>query len=107
VPKKIKSDAPLANAQPGDEFVFTHPQESGFGEHALFQALTAEDSGPVDRPLSAEMMELDLIHGTVVRLLEFDADSGWPLIEWTDLKKIGRITTIDPQYMDLFVPYER
>lgn len=95
MPRKLKSDQPLANAQPGDEFVFVHPEEKGFGENAR----------PGEQ--TAEMMELDLIHGTVVRLLEFDQDSGWPLVEWTDLKRINRITTIDPAYLDLFVPYER
>lgn len=95
MPKKITSDAPLANAQPGDEFVFTHPTEQGLGEHVR------------EGEQTAEMRELDLGHGMVVRLLEFDRDSGWPLIEWTDRTGIGRITTIDPQYMELFVPYER
>jgi hypothetical protein len=95
MPNRIKSDAPLASAKPGDEFVFTHPEEKGFGEHAR----------PGEQ--TAEMRELDLSHGMVVRLLEFDADSGWPLIEWTDQKGINRITTIDPEYLGMFVPYER
>jgi hypothetical protein len=68
----------------GDQLVYEHPQGQGFGEAAKGITLTAD------------MRELDMAHGTVVTFLEYDADSGWPLVEWTDGTGIQRITTIDP-----------
>jgi len=94
MPKSIKSDFPLANAQPGDEFVYTHPEEAGYGAHALGQ------------PLTAEMTELDLQHGMIVVVVEMDRETGWPLVSWTDTQGIGRITTVDPGNLALFVPSE-
>jgi hypothetical protein len=77
----------------GTQFTYRHPNGAGYGEHALGQ------------PLSAEMTELDLQDGMTVYVLEYDADSGWPLVEWTDTKGLGRITTIDPAIFDTyFVP---
>jgi hypothetical protein len=84
------ASAPLASAVPGDKFIYDHPADAGYGEHALGQ------------PLSAEMMELDLKEGKEVTFLEYDAETGWPLVEWVDDKGLGRITTIDPQYLALF-----
>jgi hypothetical protein len=81
---------PLASAQPGDKFVYTHPDQKGYGEHARGDAL------------SAEMTELDLKDGTEVTLLEYDADSGDPLVQWTDSTGIDRITTIGPDNLALF-----
>lgn len=81
-----------AEAVPGDKFIYNHPEDKGYGEHAL------------GTPLTAEMTELDLKDGTEVTLLEFDVDSGWPLIEWTDAVGIGRITTIDPTTFSYFIP---
>jgi hypothetical protein len=94
MPKRVKSDYPLANANPGDEFVYTHPSEAGYGEHALGQ------------PLTAEMTELDLQHGMITTVVEMDQETGWPLVSWTDTKGIGRITTVDPDNLALFVPSE-
>lgn len=87
-----KSDRPeaLANALPGDKFIYTHPEQKGFGEVARGE------------PLSAEMIELDITEGKEVTLLEYDADTGWPLVEWVDFKGLDRITTIDPQYLAHF-----
>jgi hypothetical protein len=42
------------------------------------------------------MHELDLVPGTEVTFLEYDADSEWPLVEWVDGVGIDRITTIEP-----------
>lgn len=84
------ASAPLANAVPGDKFVYDHPDDAGYGEQALGQ------------PLSAEMQELDLKEGTEVSLLEYDAETGWPLVEWVDDKGLDRITTIDPQFLSNF-----
>lgn len=72
----------------GERLTYDHPQDLGFGEHHLGQ------------PLSAEMAELDMVDGTVVTVLEFDAESDWPLVEWTDSKGINRITTIEPSFFD-------
>ena len=49
---------------------------------------------------SAEMTELDLKNGQEVSFLEYDADSGSPLIEWVDGIGIDRITTVDPALFD-------
>ena len=87
----MANTAPLANAVPGDKFTYNHPDQAGYGENALGTSLTAE------------MTELDLQHGAEVTLLEYDQDTDWPLVEWTDAKGINRITTVDPQYLDLFI----
>ena len=71
-------------ASAGDKFTYVHPEEKGFGEQAKGDVLTAE------------MAELDLKHGQEVTFLEYDADSGAPLIQWVDGVGIDRITTIDP-----------
>jgi len=87
--KSSRTEA-LAQATEGDKFVYVHPEGAGYGQHAKGDVLTAE------------MTELDLTDGTEVTLLEYDADSGWPLIEWTDATGINRITTIHPDDMYLF-----
>ena len=80
-------------AEPGDKYNYSHPEGAGFGKNALGQ------------DLSAEMTELDMADGTPVTVLELDADSGWPLVQWVDAKGIDRITTIEPELFDLyFVP---
>lgn len=78
----------MANA--GDKFIYNHPEGAGFGEQARGE------------PLTAEMTELDLKNGQEVTLLEYDAESEWPLIEWVDGVGINRITTIDPGDFDLY-----
>lgn len=90
MPRSGRSE-PLANASPGDKFAYVHPEQKGYGEHHLGEQLTAE------------MTELDLVNGTEVTLLEYDADTGWPLVQWTDLKGLPRITTINPDNMTMFV----
>jgi len=76
----------MANA--GDKFMYQPAHGAGYGEAALGQELTAE------------MTELDLKPGTEVTFLEYDADSGWPLVQWVDGVGIDRITTIDPAVFD-------
>lgn len=71
-------------ANPGDPFTYQPSHGNGYGHNA---------SGA---PLTAEMTELDLKPGTPVTFLEYDADSGWPIIEWIDDTGIGRLTTIEP-----------
>jgi hypothetical protein len=46
------------------------------------------------------MTELDLKPGTAVVLHSYDADTSWPIVEWTDDTGIGRMTTIDPVAFD-------
>lgn len=77
-------------ATPGDNLIYSHPEGMGFGEAARGE------------PLTAEMTELDLHDGDQVFFLELDADSGWPLIQWTDGVGIGRITTVDPTFFDTY-----
>ena len=77
-------------ASPGDKFTYEHPEGAGFGEQARGE------------PLSAEMTELDLKSGQEVTFLEYDADSGSPLIEWVDGVGIDRITTVDQIDFDLY-----
>jgi hypothetical protein len=77
---------------PGDKFVYAHPDSKGFGEEALGQ------------PLTAEMTELDIKQGMEVTFLDYDEITGWPLVQWVDDKGIGRITTIDEQYIINFAP---
>lgn len=78
---------------PGDKLIYDHADNLGFGEAARGQ------------PLTAEMTELDLKDGTEVTFLEYDAESGWPLVEWVDDVGIDRITTIDPAIFDTsFIP---
>jgi hypothetical protein len=80
-------------AEVGKQYIYDHPDDAGYGEHALGE------------PLSAEMTELDMADGTEVYVIELDAESGWPLVDWTDSKGIYRITTIDPDLFDeMFVP---
>lgn len=77
----------------GDLFVYTHADGKGYGEMHLGQ------------PLSAEMQELDIKEGQEVAFLEYDAESGWPIVEWVDDKGLDRITTIDPDIFDTnFIP---
>jgi hypothetical protein len=46
------------------------------------------------------MIELDLKPGTPVTVHSLDEDSGWPIVEWTDDKGLGRMTTIEPTEFD-------
>jgi hypothetical protein len=71
-------------ANPGDKLMYQPQHGNGYGHNALGQELTAE------------MKELDLKPGTEVTLLEYDADSEWPLVQWVDDVGIDRITTIEP-----------
>jgi hypothetical protein len=75
-------------ASTGDRFAYGHPTGAGFGEAAKGEALTAE------------MSELDLKDGQEVVFMEYDADSDWPIISWTDAVGIERITTVDPALFD-------
>jgi hypothetical protein len=84
-------------AVPGDEYVYAHHEGLGFGAMAL-----ATSSGS---DISAEMKELDLTDGTHITVLELDAESGWPLVQWTDAKGLGRITTIRPDTFDNYFVY--
>ena len=72
----------------GDKFVYSNPDGFGYGEQALGSRQTSD------------MADIDLLDGTEVTFLEYDADSGWPLIEWVDSTGLGRITTIDPVLFD-------
>lgn len=77
----------------GQPYIYNHPDSKGYGETAKGEALTAE------------MTELDMQDGTPVFVLALDADSGWPIVDWTDAKSLYRITTIDPGHFDqLFTP---
>jgi hypothetical protein len=33
---------------------------------------------------------------TLCFIFEFDAESGWPVIRWTDIESVDRLTTINP-----------
>lgn len=80
-------------ANPGDKFLYDHPMNSGYGEDALGQ------------PLSAEMTELDMQDGMVVTFLEYDERApDWALVEWVDAKGLDRITAIDPATFSNFIP---
>jgi len=72
----------------GDRFMYHNPDVFGYGEQAK------------GGPLTSEMHDLDLRDGTEVQFIEFDADSGWPIVEWVDSTGLGRITTIDPVLFD-------
>ncbi len=81
----------------GDMYVYTHLEGKGYGE------ANKSDAGYGE--LSAEMTELDLKEGQEVSFLEYDADNGWPIVEWVDAVGINRITTIDPDQFDTnFIP---
>jgi hypothetical protein len=71
-------------ADSGDKFLYNPGHGNGYGHNAKGEELTAE------------MTELDLKPGTEVSFLEYDVDSGWPLVEWVDNVGIDRITTIEP-----------
>jgi hypothetical protein len=80
-------------ASAGDQFIYNHPDGLGFGEHFRGTNLTAE------------MTELDLTSGTTVTLLEYNADTDWPSVQWVDSKGLDRITTVEPQFFqDNFDP---
>ena len=72
----------------GAKYAYGHPDGLGYGEMARGE------------PLTAEMTELDLKDGQEVTLLDYDADSDWPIIEWVDGTGINRITTVDPALFD-------
>jgi hypothetical protein len=91
-----KAGAGLMAAQPGDKFKYDHPSGFGYGEHNKNAAGFGE--------MTAEMTELDLKDGMGVTFVDFDVDTGWPIVSWTDSTGINRITTIDEQYVDLFPP---
>ncbi len=81
----------------GARFFYAHPDGVGFGEAVKADGGFGE--------MTAEMRELDLKDGQEVRFIEYDADSGWPIVEWVDGTGIGRITTISPDIFDTnFVP---
>jgi hypothetical protein len=77
-------------AQEGYQYVYDHPDDKGYGEHAKGDVLTAE------------MTELDLKDGTEVFVVAMDEESGWPIIDWTDSTGVYRMTTIDPELFDQF-----
>jgi hypothetical protein len=79
-------------ASTGDKFAYGHADGMGFGEAAKADAGLGE--------ITAEMTELDLKDGQEVEFMEYDADSGWPIIRWVDAVGIERITTIDPALFD-------
>ena len=83
-----------AGAKTGEKLVYRHPTGLGFGEHHKGAAGFGEQT--------AEMTELDLQDGMEVTYLEPDADSGWPIVEWTDSTGLNRITTIDQASFDEF-----
>ena len=78
----------MATFDPGTHLMYNHPEAKGFGEHHKGDVLTAE------------MTELDLKSGQSVILLEYDADTDWPLISWIDGTGIDRITTVEPSFFD-------
>lgn len=84
----------MAVANIGAKFIYSHPEGLGFGEH------NKVDAGHGDQ--TAEMKELDLKDGQEVTLMEYDAESDWPLVEWTDGVGVNRITTIEPGYFDQY-----
>jgi hypothetical protein len=73
----------------GDQYTYTHPDGSGFGEMALGQ------------PLTAEMKELDMADGTVITV-EGIQDDGWPIVNWIDSKGINRMTTVNDLDFDMY-----
>lgn len=75
-------------AVPGGDYVFDPAHGKGFGESAR------------GTELADEMAELDLQPGADVTVLELDADSGWPIIQWTDSTGRSRLTTIEPEVFD-------
>lgn len=79
-------------ANKGDKFAYGHVDGLGFGEGVKADAGYGE--------LSAEMQELDMQDGQEVTLLEYDADNGWPHVEWVDATGVNRITTIEPAYFE-------
>jgi hypothetical protein len=76
----------MAKAAKGRKYTYNHEEGHGFGRHHA-----GED-------LLAEMRELDLHSGEEVKVLEFDADSGWPIVQWTDRTGQSRHTTVDPEF---------
>lgn len=91
--ESLDEEFPGEQYGPGDMFTYSHPEGKGYGEHHLGE------------PLTAEMKELDLHDGDQVVILELDADSGWPIIQWTDTHGLNRLTTIDPTiFNDYFKP---
>jgi hypothetical protein len=81
----------------GARFFYAHPDGKGYGEAIKADAGFGE--------MTAEMSELDLKDGQEVWFIEYDADSGWPIVNWTDGTGIDRITTISPDIFDTnFIP---
>ena len=76
----------------GDMYVYTHVEGKGYGEAAKSDAGYGE--------ATAEMTELDMKEGQEVSFIEYDADSGWPIVGWVDSTGVDRITTIDPDIFD-------
>ena len=89
-----KNQPSLMAASPGDRFTYSHPDGLGYGAHNKDKSGFGE--------LSAEMTELDLKDGMEVTFIDFDEETGWPIVSWTDATGISRNTTIEEQYIDLF-----
>jgi hypothetical protein len=87
---------------PADEqkhYRYAHPVGYGFGQHHF----AADPSQPGDQ-LHPEMRELDLKPDAVVVHFAHDADTNWPIIQWTDDHGTSRLTTVDPEFFaDHFV----
>jgi hypothetical protein len=79
-------------ANVGAKYTYCHPDGMGFGEMVKANAGFGEQT--------AEMRELDLRNLQEVTLFDYDADSDWPIIEWTDATGITRLTTVDPDIFD-------
>jgi hypothetical protein len=75
--------APEAPVNPGDRFVWDHPDGLGYGQ--MYHA---------NQVLTAEMTELDIKNGQEVTYMQ-DDDEGWRLVEWVDDQNVERITAID------------
>ncbi len=76
-------------ANVGAKYTYAHPDGLGFGEGVKADAGYGE--------ITAEMKELDLRNLQEVTLFDYDADSEWPIIEWTDATGINRLTTVNPE----------
>jgi hypothetical protein len=92
----MPKSAPRAGgpANPGDLFLYQNPTGHGYGQ-----------SHKSDNVLTAEMTALDLKDGQQVTFVEYNVDTDWPTISWTDTTGTPRITTIDPsEWSTLFNP---
>lgn len=79
----------MPGGPPANQYVFTPRHGKGLGEYAR------------GIKLSLAAAAFDMKPGTHVISDSTDADSGWPIVRWTDTRGLARIVTVEPEYFSV------